>query len=106
MPRITAEEKRAQNLARKAAEDEMARLTKRKGAKKLVPTQISGGDRMLKLEAHHRFVFIFRDTKLLSFGDEEDQDSGVIAGGKKKNMARPDCEEDVFFPCSSLLIES
>jgi hypothetical protein len=49
---------------------------------------------MLKLRPQRCFP-LFRDTKLLSFGDEEDQDSGVIAGGKKKNMARPDCEEDI-----------
>jgi peptidyl-prolyl cis-trans isomerase SDCCAG10 len=34
VPRITAEEKRAQGLARKAADEEMARIKGRKGAKK------------------------------------------------------------------------
>ncbi|KAG7529403.1 hypothetical protein FFLO_05675 [Filobasidium floriforme] len=64
VPRITAEEKRQQLAARQAANAERERLDKRKGAKK--------------------------NTGLLSFGDEEDKDSGVLAGGKKKVMARPD----------------
>ncbi|VDB84859.1 unnamed protein product [Peniophora sp. CBMAI 1063] len=62
VPRITAEEKRAQLKAREAAAREREERERRKGAKK--------------------------DAKLLSFGaDEEEADAPVI---KKKNIARPD----------------
>lgn len=87
VPRITAEEKRQQFAARQAAAAEREKLDKRKGAKKWVCAVCGIKSMMLKWVAA-----LCRNTGLLSFGDEEDKDSGVIAGGKKKVMARPDCK--------------
>ena len=50
-------------------------------------------------------MWLDRNTGLLSFGDEEDKDTGVIAGGKKKVMARPDCKlRDERLPTEPQLI--
>ncbi|KAI0063990.1 cyclophilin-like protein [Artomyces pyxidatus] len=63
VPRITAEEKRAQQRAREQGIREREEAARRKGAKK--------------------------DTKLLSFGADEDGE-GDARSFKKKNIARPD----------------
>jgi len=66
VPRITAEEKRAQQRARQAAIREREEAARRKGAKK--------------------------DTKLLSFGaDAEEEEGDAPVAPKKKSVARPDC---------------
>ncbi|KAA1468997.1 cyclophilin-like protein [Dentipellis sp. KUC8613] len=65
VPRITAEEKRAQQRAREQAKLEREEHERRKGAKK--------------------------DTKLLSFGaDEETEGESSAAAFRKKNIVRPD----------------
>ncbi|KAH9026370.1 cyclophilin-like protein [Lactarius pseudohatsudake] len=70
VPRITAEEKRAQQRARQTAIREREEIVRRKGAKK--------------------------DTKLLSFGADADEEAeGVSAVIKKKSVARPDLVENL-----------
>ncbi|KAH9000160.1 cyclophilin-like protein [Lactarius akahatsu] len=70
VPRITAEEKRAQQRARQAAIREREEIVRRKGAKK--------------------------DTKLLSFGADADEEAeGVSTVTKKKSVARPDLVENL-----------
>ncbi|KAH9072281.1 cyclophilin-like protein [Lactarius deliciosus] len=70
VPRITAEEKRAQQRARQAAIREREEIVRRKGAKK--------------------------DTKLLSFGADADEEAeGVATVIKKKSVARPDLVENL-----------
>ena len=114
VPRITAEEKRQQLAARQAANAERERLEKRKGAKKSVSLRGFAVPQRLELKQSRSY----RNTGLLSFGDEEDKDSGVLAGGKKKVMARPDCEshpistnaepdaDSFFFEQSLILMEA
>ncbi|KAI0299276.1 cyclophilin-like domain-containing protein [Russula brevipes] len=69
VPRITAEEKRAQQRARQAAIREREEAARRKGAKK--------------------------DTKLLSFGaDAEEEEGDAPVAPKKKSVARPDLVEN------------
>ncbi|KAI0313196.1 cyclophilin-like domain-containing protein [Amylostereum chailletii] len=69
VPRITAEEKRAQQRAREQSTREREEANRRKGAKK--------------------------DTKLLSFGADEDLEAeGDTKAFKKKNIARPDLTDD------------
>ncbi|TFY80585.1 hypothetical protein EWM64_g3428 [Hericium alpestre] len=73
VPRITAEEKRVQQRAREQAKREREDRERRKGAKK--------------------------DTKLLSFGAEEDiEGEPGPSAFKKKNIVRPDLAEDVSQP--------
>lgn len=68
VPRITAEEKRAQQRARQTVIREREEAARRKGAKK--------------------------DTKLLSFGaDAEEEEEEVFVAPKKKSVARPDLIE-------------
>ncbi|KAH9004564.1 cyclophilin-like protein [Lactarius hatsudake] len=70
VPRITAEEKRAQQRARQVAIREREEIARRKGAKK--------------------------DTKLLSFGADADEEAeGVSTVIKKKSVARPDLVENL-----------
>ncbi|KAF9653306.1 cyclophilin-like protein [Thelephora ganbajun] len=68
VPRITAEEKRAQQRAREQAQKEREEAQRRKGAKK--------------------------DTKLLSFGGEEGEEEEEPASFKKKPLVRPDLVDD------------
>ncbi|KAI0031442.1 cyclophilin-like protein [Vararia minispora EC-137] len=68
VPRITAEEKRAQQKAREQSMREREEAARRKDAKK--------------------------DTKLLSFGVDEDGDVVEVTTFKKKNIARPDLVEN------------
>lgn len=70
VPRITAEEKRVQQRARQAAIREREEVARRKGARK--------------------------DTKLLSFGADADEEAeGVSTVLKKKSVARPDLVENL-----------
>ncbi|KAH7093906.1 cyclophilin-like protein [Auriculariales sp. MPI-PUGE-AT-0066] len=68
IPRITAEEKRAQQLAREQAMKEREDQQRRKGAKK--------------------------DVKLLSFGGDEGDEEEPAPSRKKKLLTRPDMVED------------
>ncbi len=83
VPRITAEEKRAQQRARQAAIREREEAARRKGAKKCVSFSLTDTRRLKET---------LRDTKLLSFGaDAEEGEEDVSVVPKKKSVARPDC---------------
>ncbi|KAI9464822.1 cyclophilin-like protein [Russula earlei] len=78
VPRITAEEKRVQQRARQTAIREREEAARRKGAKK--------------------------DTKLLSFGADADEEEGdVSVAAKKKSIARPDLIENPNQPSMPIL---
>lgn len=43
------------------------------------------------------FCHHYRNTKLLSFGEEADQENAEVVTTKKKNLARPDCKLALTF---------
>ncbi|KAH9975781.1 cyclophilin-like domain-containing protein [Lactifluus volemus] len=77
VPRITAEEKRVQQRARQAAIREREEAARRKGAKK--------------------------DTKLLSFGMDADEEEDEPVVFKKKSVVRPDLAENPNQPRMPIL---
>ncbi|KAH9066535.1 cyclophilin-like protein [Lactarius vividus] len=80
VPRITAEEKRAQQRARQAAIREREETARERGQRK------------------------FRDTKLLSFGADADEEAeGVSTVIQKKSVARPDLVENLDQQSTPLL---
>jgi peptidyl-prolyl cis-trans isomerase SDCCAG10 len=81
IPRITAAEKRAQQLAKEQIQRERAEQGKRRQGRKLVSTIPMYCRRT---EANQPF----RDTKLLSFGDDADANDGTQF--KKKPLFRTD----------------
>ena len=82
VPRITAEEKRAQQRAREQAQKEREEAQRKKGAKKWVFDNLRSTPHLTPRS---------RDTKLLSFGGE-DGDEEEPASFKKKPLVRPDCK--------------
>ena len=83
VPRITAEEKRAQQRAREQAQREREEEQRRRGAKKCVTRS---------LDAPRCVADIWRacrDVKLLSFGGDEDAEEEPVVF-KKKPIVRPD----------------
>ncbi|KAG7443336.1 cyclophilin-like protein [Guyanagaster necrorhizus] len=72
VPRITAEERRAQARAREQAQREREEMERRKGAKKS--------------------DFLFSNVKLLSFDDDNAEEE--VVSFKKKGIARTDLAED------------
>lgn len=88
VPRITAEEKRAQQRARAEAMKEREDAERRKGAKKYVCLCSSPIFAPNSVRSYH---VGYRDKKLLSFGADEDMDIDDSAPVfQKKNIVRPD----------------
>ena len=72
-----------QQRARQAAVREREEAARRKDAKKCVSSSLTDARRDVAKK-------VLRDTKLLSFGADEDGEEELPAAPKKKSVARPD----------------
>ena len=91
VPRITAEEKRAQQRAREKAQREREDEQKRRGAKKCVQPRRPPVSQLI-------VVALSRDVKLLSFGADEGGEEEEPVTFKKKPIVRPDCKS-LYYQC-------